>query len=154
MLAATNATENATTKPKRALDRSGRLSGAARQAELAREAEAERIIEVGKLVADLGGRPSAIQQLLIDELAGLAVRARRLRRQGKPTDEIAMLMTRVAGRLGIKPGTKAPGPTLTEYLKSRAAASPVAPSPPAAALGPADETRTGGALPSSGGPKG
>jgi hypothetical protein len=132
---APNTIANETAKPKRSLDRSGRLSGAARQAELAREAEAERVAEVGRIIADMGCTPTRVQALLVDELAALAVKARRLRRQGKSTDEVTMLMTRVAGRLGIKAGSKSSGPTLAQYLATKAAASPVAPSPSAATSG-------------------
>jgi hypothetical protein len=61
----------------------------------------ERLEIVAGLTADLGHTPSTGERLLIDELAGLAVRARRLRACGKPTKDIARLMTRVAVRLGI-----------------------------------------------------
>jgi hypothetical protein len=69
--------------------------------------EQQRQCEVAAIVADLAHEPSAVERLLIDELAALAVRARRLRRKGQPTDDVARLMTRIASKLGIRQGTKA-----------------------------------------------
>jgi hypothetical protein len=68
--------------------------------------ESERQCEVAAIIGDLGHQPSAVERLLIDELAALAVRARRLRRRGLPTDDVARLMTRIASKLAIKPGAK------------------------------------------------
>jgi hypothetical protein len=80
-----------------------RAKAAAAQAKAeAAEDEAERLLEVERLLTDLGRSPSYAERLLIDEFAALAVQARRFRKQGKAADGIAMLMTRLAGKIGIK----------------------------------------------------
>jgi hypothetical protein len=86
---------------------SGNPRGRRLMAERAAEDECYRLEEVTRITADLGAIgcvPTRQQELLIDELAGLAIRSRRLRKQGKPTDNIAMLMTRIIGRLDRRPG--------------------------------------------------
>jgi len=92
--------QSRTAKLKRGPVRPGQRS----PAERARREEAERLVEVAALVRDLGREPTAVERLLIDELAALAVRSRKLRRQGKATDDVARLMARIAGRLGMKMG--------------------------------------------------
>lgn len=75
---------------------SGNPKGRRSIAERAQADEAARKAFVAQLLADLGRPPSAIEEALIDEIAGLRVQAAKLRKQGKPTDRIAMLISRAA----------------------------------------------------------
>ncbi len=90
--------------------------------ELATRYEAERRAEEQKLLADLGREPSYIEQLLVENAAGLAVRARRLRRLGRDreADDVARLLIRTIGKLGIKPGRTKPE-SLEDYLRRTSA---------------------------------
>jgi len=97
--------------------------------ERAAREETERLVERDALLADLNRPPNATERLLIDELAALAVRARRLRAQGKPADDVARLMTRIAGKLGLRLGAaaKPPGESLEQYAaRTRVVAQPAA----------------------------
>lgn len=69
----------------------GRTSAKERAAadELERQAEAEA------LLADLGHPPTARERLLADEASALAIRGRRLRAKGQPSDDVARLLTRM-----------------------------------------------------------
>jgi hypothetical protein len=70
--------------------------------ERARAAEAEHQAEVDALIRDLGREPTHVEKLLITEMAALAMRSRNLRRQGKATDDVARLMSRIAAQLGLR----------------------------------------------------
>jgi hypothetical protein len=70
--------------------------------EIQAEDEAARQVEIAALTADLGHTPSAAERLLIVEIAALAVRANKLRRKGQPADDVARLMVRAIGKLGLK----------------------------------------------------
>jgi hypothetical protein len=76
--------------------------------------EAERQVEVVELTAGLGHTPSKLEAVLIDELADLIVRARRLRHAGKPTVEISALIMRYADRLASP--VSAAGPSFAARL--------------------------------------
>jgi len=108
----------------------GRAGAAGKAAEVER-LEAERLVEVGAIVHDLGREPTAVERLLIDELAALAVRARRLRSRGEPSDDVARLMARIAGRLGMKLGAavKPAFVPLRDQIAARKAAEAAASAP-------------------------
>ncbi len=97
--------------------------GRQRMAELAQQAEAERQVEQCKLLADLGREPSAAETVLVEQIAALTVRARRLRAQGRDREaaDTARLLVRAIARLGVKPGQGKPAETLQDYLARKAA---------------------------------
>jgi hypothetical protein len=99
--------------------------GRARMRELAEQAAIEAKVELDKLVADLGGNPSASQLALAEQAAALIVRCRRLRRNGRAGDADActMLLTRVMGRLGVREGSAKPIDPLAA-IKAKYATAP------------------------------
>lgn len=86
--------------------------------ELASQYEIERQAEEAKLLADLAHAPTYTEKLLIENAAALAVRQRWLRKQGrhKEADDVARLLIRTLGRLGIKPGQSPASPDIDEVL--------------------------------------
>jgi hypothetical protein len=96
-----------------------------RMRELATAYEVERAAEEQALLNDLGHEPSRVEELLIENASGLAVRARRLRRIGKAreADDVTRLLLRVIGRLGVKPGEARPPEAIEDYLRRTEAAS-------------------------------
>jgi hypothetical protein len=80
--------------------------GRARMAELAAQAEAERQAEGIKLLAELGRQPTASETLLVEQASALAVRARRLRSQGRDAEaeDVSRLLIRALTKLGLKMG--------------------------------------------------
>lgn len=97
----------------------GKVANPGGRGSRARREEAERACEAAALAADLGHPPSAAERMLIDEAAALVVRARRLRRQGEPADDVARLLTRILSKLAIKPGKPAAGSNLDRYLAEK-----------------------------------
>src|SRR5262249_36759381 len=84
--------------------------GRARVIELAKEAEAERLVAESKLVADLGHSPTAAEAILIEQASALTVRARRLRSlgHGAEADDVSRLLVRAVIALGLKAGKAKP----------------------------------------------
>jgi hypothetical protein len=127
----------------RPVNRSGLLRGKARMLELAREAEAARQAEAkamteraredaaeaereaAAIIADLGRAPTALERVLVTEIAALSVKARRLRSQGRPGDDVARLISRLASQLGLSrsaPRAKPQpsGQAFRDYLAAKA----------------------------------
>jgi hypothetical protein len=79
------------------------LRGWARKMELAREDEAARQAEVVRLTADLGRKPVGGERVLIEDIARLAVRGRRLSQYGRHREalEVSRLLTRAVRTLGL-----------------------------------------------------
>jgi hypothetical protein len=73
----------------------------------ARENEVQRLTEVERILADFGRKPTRLEHLLIDELAGLAVKARRFRSQGRSVEPIVNLMARLSRLIGLQYGGSA-----------------------------------------------
>jgi hypothetical protein len=98
------------------------LRGKARMAELATSYEVERRTEEQSLLRDLGREPSHAERLLIENSAGLAVRARRLRRLGRDgeADDVVRLLLRALIKLGSKPGKARPASIEEWWQASRA----------------------------------
>jgi hypothetical protein len=67
----------------------------------AREDEAAAVAEADAIARDLGRTPTALERVLINEIAALSVKARRLRSQGRPSDDVVRLLSRMCSQLGL-----------------------------------------------------
>jgi hypothetical protein len=79
------------------------LRGWNRVRELAAEDEAATKAIVTALIDDWPGKPTAAQRVVIDEVAALSVRLRRLRSWGRhrEADEVSIRLTRAVRTLGL-----------------------------------------------------
>jgi hypothetical protein len=95
--------------------------GQARLRQLAIENEAEREAEAARLTAGLGHPPTAIELVVIEQLAARTVAGRRLRRQGKDDTEQSRLIAQLLRSIGLKPDVpqQEPGHDLQEYLREK-----------------------------------
>jgi hypothetical protein len=91
--------------------------GQARLRQLAAEAEAEREAEAARLTAGLGHPPTAIELIVIEQLAARTVAGRRLRRQGKDDTEQSRLIAQLLRSIGLKPAV-APEPDPMQALNT------------------------------------
>ncbi len=67
----------------------------------AREDEAAAAAEAESIARDLGRTPTALEKVLIAEIAALSIKAKRLRSQGRPSDDVVRLLSRMCGQLGL-----------------------------------------------------
>jgi hypothetical protein len=97
------------------------INGRARSRELAAEAAAERAPLEAELRESLGRIPNAVDKLAIETIAATAVRARRLRADGRNDAEERRLLTQLWGAPGLRPAPAAPAapPTLQAALAAR-----------------------------------
>jgi hypothetical protein len=84
---------------------------------MAAEDEAERQAEAAKLVAGLGHPPTAVEQLVIEQLSARVVAGRRLRRQGRDDSEQSRLVAQLLRSIGLKPAV-APPPDPMQQLNT------------------------------------
>jgi hypothetical protein len=145
-----NATAEQRTEQRKILGRpfppgtSGNLSGRRAQQERAAREELERRAEVAALVAGFGRELNAFERDLLDEYAALTIEARRLRRLGKSTLDVARVKSRIAAQLGLRrdvaikrQALEAPPTALDRYrAELDAGASRSAPVPFDAAMAP------------------
>jgi hypothetical protein len=97
------------------------LNGRARSRQLAQEAAAERAPLEAELRESLGRIPNAVDKLAIETIAATAVRARRLRADGRNDAEERRLLTQLLRATGLRPAPAAPAapPTLQAALAAR-----------------------------------
>jgi len=97
------------------------LNGRARSRQLAQEAAAERAPLEAALRESLGRIPNAVDKLAIETIAATAVRARRLRADGRNDAEERRLLTQLLRATGLRPAPAAPAapPTLQAALAAR-----------------------------------
>jgi hypothetical protein len=97
------------------------INGRARSRELAAEAAAERAPLEAELRESLGRIPNAVDKLAIETIAATAVRARRLRADGRNDAEERRLLTQLLRATGLRPAPAAPAapPTLQAALAAR-----------------------------------
>jgi hypothetical protein len=97
------------------------LNGQARSRQLAQEAAAERAPLEAELRESLGRIPNAVDKLAIETIAATAVRARRLRADGRNDAEERRLLTQLLRATGLRPAPAAPAapPTLQAALAAR-----------------------------------
>jgi hypothetical protein len=97
------------------------LNGRARSRQLAAEAAAERAPLEAELRESLGRIPNAVDKLAIETIAATAVRARRLRADGRNDAEERRLLTQLLRATGLRPAPAAPAapPTLQAALAAR-----------------------------------
>ena len=93
-------------------------NGRARSRQLAQEAAAERAPLEAELRESLGRTPNAVDKLAIETIAATAVRARRLRADGRNDAEERRLLTQLLRATGLRPAPAAP-PTLQAQLAAR-----------------------------------
>jgi len=98
-----------------------RKGGRARMRQLAAEAAAERAPLEAELRESLGRIPNAVDKLAIETIAATAVRARRLRADGRNDAEERRLLTQLLRATGLRPAPAAPAapPTLQAALAAR-----------------------------------
>ncbi len=96
-------------------------TGRARMKELAVEAAAERAPLEAELRAGLGREATPIDKLAIETIAATAVRARRLRADGRNDAEERQLLTQLLRATGLRPAPAAPAaaPSLQAQLAAR-----------------------------------
>jgi hypothetical protein len=89
--------------------------------QLAAEAAAERAPLEAELRESLGRIPNAVDKLAIETIAATAVRARRLRADGRNDAEERRLLTQLLRATGLRPAPAAPAapPTLQAALAAR-----------------------------------
>lgn len=97
------------------------LNGRARSRQLAAEAALERAPLETELRESLGRIPNAVDKLAIETIAATAVRARRLRADGRNDAEERRLLTQLLRATGLRPAPAAPAapPTLQAALAAR-----------------------------------
>jgi hypothetical protein len=100
-------------------------NGRARSRQLAQEAAAERAPLEAELRESLGRIPNAVDKLAIETIAATAVRARRLRADGRNDAEERRLLTQLLRATGLRPAPAAPAAPLT--LQAQLAARPFVP---------------------------
>ena len=102
------------------------LNGRRRSRQLAAEAAAERAPLEAELRESLGRIPNAVDKLAIETIAATAVRARRLRADGRDDAEERRLLTQLLRATGLRPAPAAPAasPTLQAALAARSFTSP------------------------------
>jgi hypothetical protein len=81
--------------------RSGNPAGRRITVDKAREDEVAAVAEADAIARDLGRTPTALERVLINEIAALSVKARRLRSQGRPCDDVVRLLSRMCSQLGL-----------------------------------------------------
>jgi hypothetical protein len=104
------------------------LNGRARSRQLAQEAAAERVPLEAELRAGLGREATPIDKLAIETIAATAVRARRLRADGRNDSEERRLLTQLLRATGLRPAPAAPAaaPSLQAQLAARGYTPPSA----------------------------
>jgi hypothetical protein len=97
------------------------LNGRARSRQLAQEAATERAPLEAELRAGLGREATPIDKLAIETIAATAVRARRLRADGRNDAEERRLLTQLLRATGLRPApaTPASAPSLQAQLAAR-----------------------------------
>jgi hypothetical protein len=81
--------------------RSGNPAGRRLAKDRAREDEAAAASEAESIARDLGRVPTALEKVLIAEIAASSVKAKRLRSEGRPSDDVVRLLSRMCGQLGL-----------------------------------------------------
>jgi hypothetical protein len=97
------------------------LNGRRRSRQLAAEAALERAPLEAELRAGLGREATPIDKLAIETIAATAVRARRLRADGRNDAEERRLLTQLLRATGLRPAPAEPAapPTLQAALAAR-----------------------------------
>jgi hypothetical protein len=103
---------------------SGNPAGRRRAKDVAREDEAAAAVEAQAIANELGRVPTALERVLIAEIAALSVKAKRLRSEGRPCDDVVRLLSRMCGQLGLNRAAPRarPQPELAALLKGGAGA--------------------------------
>src|SRR5277367_5655792 len=73
---------------------SGNPRGKALMQDRARADQAAAAAEAESIARDLGRVPTALEKVLIAEIAALSVKAKRLRAEGRPCDDVVRLLSR------------------------------------------------------------
>jgi hypothetical protein len=81
--------------------RSGNPAGRRLAKDRAAEDESAAATEAENIACDLGRVPTALEKVLIAEIAALSVKAKRLRSEGRPSDDVVRLLSRMCGQLGL-----------------------------------------------------
>jgi len=102
------------------------INGRARSRQLAAEAAAERAPLEAELRESLGRIANAVDKLAIETIAATAVRARRLRADGRNDAAERRLLTQLLRATGLRPAPAAPAapPTLQAALAARGYSPP------------------------------
>jgi hypothetical protein len=105
-----------------------RKGGRARMRQLAAEAALERAPLEAELRAGLGREATPIDKLAIETIAATAVRARRLRADGRNDADERRLLTQLLRATGLRPAPAAPAaaPSLQAQLAARGYTPPSA----------------------------